>query len=247
MNRLITLMIVGCICVFAAHASAAGVTEQDLKARIEAATKGFNDLTATVNVREKNKSALTKVDDSYARLYEFETALLQVKAPDRIRIDSKLGMVKFEYIIAGGKKIFRAPKVRINKVDDYSKDPAKLQSPLDLGIVTPQLWQNRRVEIVDDPEAQANGEIKVKLTWFKGDMVNLAWIDAANLWLKRFEKRDAANKLRARVVYMNPQNVSGVIWLPTRVELYASDGAKAGSTELTDIKVNTNLPDALFK
>lgn len=249
MNKLITLMIAGCICVslaFANHASA-GIAEQDLKAKIEAATKEFNDLTATVTVREKNKAALTKVDESYARLYEFQSpALLQLKAPDKIRIDAKLGMVRFEYIISGGKKILRAPKVKVNKVDDYSKDPAKLQSPLDLGIVTPQLWQNRRVEIVDDPEAQANGEIKMKLTWLRGDMVNLIWIDATNLWLKRFEKRDSANNLRARVVYSNPQNVSGVIWLPTKVELYAPDGVKAGSTELTDIKVNTNLSDSLF-
>ena len=249
MNKLITLMIAGCICVslaFASHASAAGITEQDLKARIEAATKGFSDLTATVIVREKNKAALTKVDENYARLYEFQSAVLQLKAPDNIRIDSKLGIVKFEYIISRGKKIFRAPKVKVNKVDDYSKDPAKLQSPLDMGIVIGQLWQNRRVEIVDDPEAQANGEIKMKLTWLKGDMVNYAWIDATNLWLKRFEKRDSRNNLLAHVVYSNPVNAGVVIWMPTKVELYAPDGTKAGSTELTDIKVNTNLPDSLF-
>jgi outer membrane lipoprotein-sorting protein len=249
MTRLTTLTIVGCIfasLAFATHASAASVTELDLRARIEAATKGFNDLTATVTVCEKNKAALTKVDDSYARLYDFQSALLQLKIPDKIRIDSKLGMVKFEYIIARGKKIFRAPKVKVNKVDDFSNDPAKLQSPLDLGILTPQLWFGRRVEVVDDPEAQTNGEIKIKLTWFKGDMVNLAWIDATNLWLKRFEKRDSRNNLLARVVYSNPQNAGGVIWLPTKVELYAPDGAKAGSTELTDIKVNTGLPDSLF-
>ncbi len=156
-------------------------------------------------------------------------------------------MVKFEYIIAGGRKIFRAPKVRINKTDDYSKDPAKLQTPLDLGLVTPQLWENRKVEIVDDPDAQANGEIKLKLTWFKGDMYNLTWIDATNLWLKRFEKHDCAGSLKARVVYSNPVNAGGVIWMPTKVELFAPDGTKAGTTELSDIKVNTNLPDSLFQ
>lgn len=249
MTRMITLTIVGCCfasLLFATCAGAASGNDQDLKARIEAATKGFNDLTTTVVVREKNKTALTKVDENYARLYEFQSALLQLKAPDKIRIDSKLGMVKFEYIIARGKKIFRAPKVKINKVDDYSNDPAKLQSPLDLGIVTPQLWVGRRVEIVDDPEAKTNGEIKMKLAWLKGDMVNYAWIDATNLWLKRFEKRDSRNNLLARVVYSNPQNAGGVIWLPTKVELYAPDGAKAGSTELTDIKINTSLPDSLF-
>lgn len=222
------------------------ITEQELKDKIEEATKNFSDMTATVTVREKNKQALTKVDENYARLYEFQSANLSLKAPDKIRIDARLGMVKFEYIIAGGKKIFRAPKVKINKVDDYSHEPAKLQSPLDLGIVTSQLWVGRNVVIIDDPEAEAKGEIKIKLTWLKGDMVNYAWLDSTNLWLKAFEKRDSRNNLLARVVYSNPQNVNAVIWMPTRVELYASDGDKAGATELTDIKVNTNLPDSLF-
>jgi len=242
MSKLICALIAVTVC--ASAACAAPITEQDLKARIESATKSFADLTTTVTVKEKNKAALTKVEENYARLYEFRSATLSLKVPDKIRIDSKLGMVKFEYIISGGKKIFRASKVK--KIDDYSADPAKLQTPLDLGIVTPQLWVNRKVEVLDDPEAQANGEIKLKLTWFKGDMYNLIWIDAANLWLKRFEKHDSAGNLKVRVVYSNPVNAGGVIWMPTRVELYASDGAKAGSTELTDIKTNTNLPDSLF-
>ena len=74
----------------------------------------------------------------------------------------------------------------------------------------------------------------------------VSWIDAANFCLKRFEKRDSVNNLLARVVYSNPQNVGGVIWMPTKVELYAPDGTKAGSTELTNIKVNTGLPASLF-
>lgn len=248
MNRLIALSIAccTCACLVVTCATATPVTEQDLKARIEEATKGFADMTTTVTVREKNKSALTKVDENYARLYEFQSASLSIKAPDKIRIESKLGMVKFEYIISNGKKIFRAPKVKVNKVDDYSKDPAKLQSPLDLGIVTPQLWVGRKVEVVDDPDAQARGEIRLRLTWAKGNMVNYACLDAANLWLKSFEKRDSRNNLLARVVYSNPQNVNAVIWIPTRVELFAPDGTKAGATELTDIKINTNLPDSLF-
>lgn len=246
MSKLIAFVIAVTVCA-SVVVCAAPVTERDLKARIESATKDFKDLTTTVNVKEKNKSALTKVDENYARLYEFKSATLSLKAPDKIRIDSKLGMVKFEYIIAGGKKIFRAPKVRVNKTDDYSKDPAKLQTPLDLGLVTPQLWDNRKVELLDDADAQANGEIKLKLTWLKGDMYNLIWIDAANLWLKCFEKHDSAGNLKARVVYSNPVNAAGVIWMPTTVELYAPDGTKAGTTELSDIKINTNLPDTLFQ
>lgn len=249
MSRFIAILLATWICasLISTTGAAAPVSEAELKARVESATKNLSDLTGTVVVLEKNKAALTKVEPSISRVYELQSASISFKVPDSIRVDSKLGMVKVSYISAGGMKIFRAPKVKIDKVDNYSGEPAKLQSPLDLGIVTPQLWQNRRVEIVDDPEAEANGEIKLKLCWLKGDMVNLIWIDATNLWLKRFEKRDSRNNLLIRVVYSNPKNIGGVIWLPTRVDIYASDGAKAGSSELTDIKINTNLPDTLFK
>lgn len=247
MNKLIAALIALSICASVCAVQAAPITTDQLKDRIETATKNFKDATITATVKDKNKAALTKVDQNYARLYEFQSAALQLKTPDMIRIESKLGMVKFEYIIAGGKKIFRAPKIRMNRVDDYSNDPAKLQSPLDLGIVTPQLFVNRRVEVLDDADAASKGEIALKLTWLKGDMVNLVWLDATNLWLKRFEKRDSQGKLLARVVYSNPQNPGGVIWMPTKVELYAPDGDKAGSMELSDIKINTNLPDSLFK
>jgi hypothetical protein len=113
--------------------------------------------------------------------------------------------------------------------------------------VTPALWRNRRIEVIDDPEAAKNGEIKLRLHWPKGDMILLAWLDEKELWLKRFEKRTASGELQLKAVYLNPRKPGGVIWMPTTVELYASDGEKAGATEYTDIKVNSGLSDSLFE
>lgn len=248
MSKLVTTLTAVLLAATPALAGVAqGAADLDLKARVEAATRSFTDVTGAVTVKEKNKAVLVKVDPAFSRVYDFQTATISVKAPDKIRMDSKLGMVKVEYIVAGGKKIFRAPKVRMNKVDDYSKDPAKLQFPIDFGLVTPQLWQYRTVTVVDDPDAKSAGEIKLKLTWPKGNMVNYAWLDEKDLWLKRFEKRDGKDNLLARVVYSNPANPGGVIWMPTKVELFAPDGAKAGSMEFSGLKVNTSLPDSLFK
>ena len=78
-------------------------------------------------------------------------------------------------------------------------------------------------------------------------MMLLAWLDEKDLWLKRFEKRTGAGELQFRVVYTDPRKAGGVIWMPTTVELYASDGERAGASEYTDIKVNTELTDSLFQ
>lgn len=250
MFRIITRIAVVCIFgSFVASQCAAAVptTEAQLRTAIEAASKNLIDLSATLTVKEKNKEAIVKVDEGYARMYEFQTANIQIKIPDKIRIESKLGMVKMEYIIAGGKKIFRAPKIKMNRSDDYSHAPAKLQRPLDFGIVTPLMWDSRKVEVVDDADALANNEIKVKLTWLVGDRINYAWIDADHFWLKRFEKRDGEDNLISRVEFSKPQKIDDVIWMPTVIELFAPDGDKAGETEYTDIKVNSGLPDSIFK
>lgn len=227
--------------------STAAITENDLKARVCEATKGFQDVGVVGTVVYKNKAALTKVESNYAQLYEFKTANVMLKMPDKLRIEGKLGMVKVEYIINQGTKIVRSPTLKVNKKRDYSEDPAKLQSAIDIGLITPSLWNSRKVEIIEDPGAEANGEIKLRLRWAKGDMIYFAWIDAKDLWLKRFEKHDKDGNLQVRMVYSNPQKIGGVIWMPLKAEMYTADGEKAAASEYGDIKVNAGIADSLFK
>jgi outer membrane lipoprotein-sorting protein len=226
---------------------AVSMTDQEFKARVTEATKGFRDLVFTATVSYKNKKALAKIDPAYAQLYDFSSAQISYKHPDKLRMDGKLGMVRFEYIVNGGLKLFRAPSVRISKKEDYSDDPAKTQDALDIGLVTPSLWKVRRIEIIDDAEAAAAGEVKLRLHWPKGNMALFAWVDATDMFLKRFEKRDAENRLQVRVVYSEPRRFAGVIWLPTKVDICGPDGEKAGTSEVSDVKVNTSLPDSLFE
>lgn len=147
--------------------SASAITGQELKARVEAATKDFKDIDMLGTVVESDMGAIEKVEPSYARLYELKSAKISLKTPDKLRIEGKLGMVKFEYIINDGVKITRAPMVRFKKREDYKNDPAKLQEPLDIGLITPTIWRKRSVEIVDDAEATRNSEILLRLRWIK--------------------------------------------------------------------------------
>lgn len=245
--RLFFISLLSICLIIAAITLCSAMTESELKAQVVEATKDFKDVSMLGTVVYKNKAALTKVDTAYAQLYEFKTANVKLKMPDKLRIDGKLGMVKIEYIINQGIKIVRSPTLKINKKKDYSSDPAKLQNALDIGLLTPSLWNGRVVEVIEDSEANTNGEIKLRLKWMKGDMVYIAWIDAKDLWLKRFEKQDNAGIMQVRMVYSNPQKIGGVIWMPMHVEMFAADGEKAGATEFSDVKVNADLADSLFE
>jgi len=218
-----------------------------LRGRIEEATRTFQDLTMVAAVTYKDKKALSKVEPTFARLYDFSSATISLRMPDKLRMESKLGMVRVEYIINGPRKIVRIPALKVNKVGDYPNDPAKLQDAFDVGLVTSDMWRNRQIEIVDDAEAAISGEIKLRLRWAKGTIVYYAWLDAKDLWLKRFEKRDGEGKLLLHILYSDPQRAGNVIWIPCKAEMYNSDGEKAGASEYRDIKVNTGLADSLFQ
>lgn len=239
---LISLILTGLAASLAAG-PAVGLAEDELKARIEAATKGFSDINTTVTV--KDKKALESMAPSYARLYECKTANVFVKQPDKVRTESKLGMVKFEYIINGTTKMFRAKIARISQREDCSARPSKLQSAFDFGLVTPTLWRNRRMSIVPDAQADANGEIKVRLQWPTGNTGHVIWLDAQNLCLKRVEKRDGDDKIESTVVYTNPTRFDSIM-VPTKAELFSPEGISVGISHVSNIKVNTNLPDTLF-
>lgn len=243
----VILAIASSICFLTVCYSNDVTAEDELKLRIEQATAGFKDITFVGTVTYKNKKAMAKIDSNYVRLYDFQSARVYYKEPDKLRIEGKLGMVKFEYICNGSLKIVRAPAIRFINRKDYADDPAKLQDAFDLGLVTPSLWRHRRIEIVEDSEAAGRGEVKLRLRWPKGDMTHFAWLDAKDLWLKSFEKRSADGKLLFRVHYSNPRRVGDVIWMPTKIEVYTSDGEKAGSTEYSDIKVNSDISDSLFE
>ena len=244
---LLTVVALLLLALSAATQSAAAITTEEFKARVQEAAKEFKDFKATGVVTQKNKEALESVGDNYTQLYEFEQAAISLKTPDKLRMEGKLGMVRFSYIINGSKKILRASRVGINKVSDYSGDPAKLQDALDVGLVTPSMWRHRSIEVLEDEEAEKAGEIKLLLKWAKGNMIYYAWVDAENLWLKRFEKHDSKGDLLLRVVYSDPKKVEGVIWVPLKTEVYGPDGEKVGTSVYKDIQANTGLQDSLFE
>jgi outer membrane lipoprotein-sorting protein len=223
------------------------ITSDELKARIENQTKDFKDIVMTVTITGKNKEALESIEPSYTRMYEFKSASVSFKAPDKVRTEGKLGMVRFEYIINGYTKIVRSPTIRLNQKSDYKNDPGKIQDAFDLGLICSAIYKNRRIETLEDPQAQLNGEIKVRLFYPNSDMQYMAWLDERNLWLKRFEKRTSKGILKVRYEFSEPKYIDNIIWIPTRTEMYAPSGDKAGISETSNIKVNVGLDDKIFE
>jgi len=223
------------------------ITIEGLKAKVTEMTKDFKDVTMTAVVTYKNKRALAKVEESFTRLYEFKTAKVTAKSPDKLKTEGRLGMLSFTYIVNNTTRIVRVPTIRVNKTDEYKNEPSKLQDLLDIGLLTQGAWRVRQLVIMPDPDAVTKGEMLINAPYPNNTMQNLFWIDTTNFCLKRFEKRDANGKSTIKLEYSKPKYFGNAIWLPTVVEIFAPDGERAGAMELRDIQVNTGITDSLFE
>ena len=244
---LVAVLMLVCSFLPAQGTHKAKITSDELRARIADQTKAFKDIVMTITITAKNKEALESVEPNFTRMYEFKSAVISFKNPDKIKTEGKLGMVRFEYIINGFTKIVRSPTIRLNQITKFPDEPAKIQDAFDIGLICAAIYKNRKIEVVEDPQAQMNNEIKIRLYYPNSTMRYYAWLDGQNLWLKRFEKRNAYEVLKVRYEFTNPKNIDNIIWIPTRTEMYAPDGRKAGISETINMKVNVGLDDKIFE
>jgi len=236
-----------CICMFLAAASAAfPLTSNELRAKVGQATHGFKDVTLTCKVGYANHKELSKIGKDFPKTYEFKSTTVWYKAPDKMKIEGKLGMVRVAIIMNDDKKAIQIPSIHYSKTEDISSDPHKRQTDLDIGIVTESLWQDYSVV---DVETEKNSDPVYKITFVRDNArskKHVAWVDANTLKLLKVEKYEGNGKLKSRFLYSGHTSVNGV-WVPTRIEVFSPDGKLAGTTTYEGIKVNTNLADSIFK
>jgi len=73
------------------------------------------------------------------------------------------------------------------------------------------------------------------------------WVDKATMRILKIEKRNSEGQTEAIFVFPEAKLVDGVIWVPTRAELYSPDGKLAAATEFYNLKANTGLSAKLFE
>ncbi|MHB0913381.1 MAG: outer membrane lipoprotein-sorting protein [Armatimonadota bacterium] len=219
----------------------------DVRAKVRDATDGFKDIRLTCKVLQANQKELKKIGKDFPKSYEFKSSKVLFKAPDKMKMEGKLGVVKVRMVINGDQKAIVVPAVHYSDKENIAGEPHKRQTELDIGIVTESLWKDYRV-IDTDEEKGSDGPI-YRITYVRTnatDKKQVAWIDARTLKLLKVDKYESDGKLESRYLYMKHQKV-GCIWVPTRIEVYNCDNKLAGVTAYEDIKVNTGIPDSEFR
>ena len=218
----------------------------DVRSEIRAATKGFKDITVKARIVKADQKALAKISDDLARSYEAKTTVVKYKAPDKMTVDGKLGMVALRVVQNGYKKSYWVPSLGIRKTEDCRNDPHKLQNDLDIGLVTDELWNDYIVQEVLIEKTQAGSAYRITFVRPGSTRRNACWVEPKTCKLLKIERYTSEGGLSARFIYSKHKDY-GAIWVPGQLDVYNGDGKLAGVTEYMDVKVNSGLPDSVFK
>lgn len=234
MKTIITLITL-CLAVSASAA--------DLRSRIRQETGDFRDITLTCKVLQADQKELKKIGKDFPKSYEFKSTLIRFKSPDKMKMEGKLGMVRIEIVINGNRKLTSIPPIHYRKKEDISDKPHKRQTDLDVGMITESLWRDYIVSSIDD-DGPAD-----RITFCRENSKTkklVAWVDDKSLKLLKVEKYESDGRLISRYIYSGHSLINGVVWVPSKIQVYNCDGNLAGTTGYENIKVNTGIPDSVF-
>jgi len=227
---------------------ASSADAQDLREQVRKATGNLRDLSYTARVVKKNDAVLKKMGKKFVQQYEIEKADTLFKMPDNFRLEGKIGMVKVQMIMSGNLRIFRVPALRLSKREDISREGFKKQTCIDIGIFCESVWEDFDVKYIKSEQlGEVSAHVLELVRKWENPKSYRTWVDKKTLRILKIEKRDSNGQLLAIFKFPEAKLVDGVIWVPTRAELYSPDGELAAVTESYGLKANTGLSDKLFQ
>jgi len=220
----------------------------DARSDISQATRGFKDVTLTCKVLYADHAELKKIGKDFNKSYEFKSTTVRFKSPDKMKMEGKLGLIKAVVVINGDRKATIIPTIHYSKKENIRDEPHKRQTDIDIGIVTESLW--RDYIMLDNAEERGPNGAVYKLTFVREnarDKKHVCWVDARTLKLLKVEKYEGDGSLKSRYIYSKHSLVDGLIWVPGRIDVYNQHGKLAGTTAYENIRVNTGIPDSVFR
>lgn len=216
----------------------------DVRGKIEQATRGLKDLTITGKVTYCNMDALRKIGQDFQRSYEIKSTTVQYKSPDKFKISGKLGMISGYIVINGDSKVTH---FIFSQRENIKDKPHKRQADFDMGVVSESIWRDYVVTSAETDKIAGEPMFRISMVRSNArDKKIICWVDAENIRLVKVEKFEDDGTLKSKFVYSGHKKVD-CVWVPTRVDIYNGDGEHAATSTYDNIKVNTGIPDSVFK
>jgi len=242
-KRLIMVIYFAIVLSIGAWASAVS----SVKERISDSTSDFKDVVVHARVTYANAKALSEISKDMPRSYNVKSSTLSFKYPDKMRMEGRVSVIKAVMIINGDMKAIVIPGIHVISKRSIKGQPHMRQTELDLGILTRSLWNDYIVRSAE-AEDSANGSV-YKIVFVRSNALRrnlVVWADEKSLKMLKLEKHDEDGSMKVRYVFSDHHRVNG-IWVPGRIDVYNRQGKLGATSMYEDIRVNSGLPDSLFK
>ena len=220
----------------------------DVRSQVSQATSGFKDITLTCKVLYADLAELKKIGKDFPKSYEFKSTTVLYKAPDKMKMEGKLGILTVAVVMNGDRKGILIPAIRYSKKESIKGKPHKRQTDLDIGILSDSLW--RDYIVLGIANEKGSGGALYKITFIREnarEKHHICWIDAKTFKLLKLEKHESDGSLKSKFIYSKHSLIGGLVWVPGRIDVYNQDGKLAGTTAYENVKLNTGIPDSEFK
>jgi outer membrane lipoprotein-sorting protein len=210
--------------------------------------KGFKDVSFVSKVLKADQGELRKINKSFGDSYRFSSLTAYLKEPLKMRLESKIDDTQIVYIVNGFQRIVRVPRSNFTSKEDLKDSPGKIQTPLDMGIIT-QSVMDQLFDAAFVRTDRATGDYVFDLTYKKPRFDDTSrfrvWVDPQKKYTTKRESYSQKGKLRATFLYENPVTDNGATF-PTKVTVKNADDKVAGITSQSSVKLNTGLSDSMF-
>ena len=206
----------------------------------------IKDVKLTAETGKTDFDELKKINEDFAMSWRVSRVKVEYKGPDMLRVEGKVGPITVTTITNGDIKYTKAP-LKGESREDIKDFPNKKQSGLDFGILPGVVWTDHHVKQLPDTKIGAIPVYVLELTP-KADPkwgVRKLYIAIADLKLLRYEKYNEHGGLKLQNNYSNYKKFANV-WIPQRVEVRNQFLKFGGEMLMSDIKVNTSIPDSRF-
>lgn len=206
-------------------------------------TDKIKDMSAQLNIQETDRAELKKIGGSFATAYTGKRMDMSYLNPNKARFEGKVSGLSGKMVYNGDKKAFKI--FGISKTLNTKGQPGQKQSLLDLGIFAKD-W------LTTDWEAKyqkSEGGLNVyKL--IQRDSTNgsheIVWVNPKTAIIEKRVSYNGDNVFQKEIRNKNAKQVKPGIWVPTRIEIYNSEGKLGVAQSIDEIKVNEGIDEKRF-
>ena len=201
----------------------------------------ISQLTATGKTVASDQAELSKINNDFGDAYRVKEGHYTYRAPDYLEYTSQVGPTTASLITTNTTRIIKVRSGFIKKdiTTDISGDVTKRQTIFALGFLPQNFLETVTSTYLGRETVQGVSCVVFDLKFTKeGPNTKkhfMVWVDPDKHYVVQKRVWDMWGSQRETIVYLDPQDVDGTLWMPTRVEAYNQFGKFGGAVEYTDV------------